>query len=74
MIMSTKTIEPALDFLPVETGGKRPEGIFKSIAAFFAAVGDGLSAAHEYERLTAQGTPPQKAVEIVFKGHFADRR
>ncbi len=72
--MSTNTIDTALDFMPAERKARGPHGVFNSIRAFFAAIGQGIDAAHRYERLTTRGTPPQKAVEIVFRDHFADRR
>lgn len=74
MIMSTNTIEPTLDFIPTRKSTRRPQNVMSSIRTFFASIRDGLEAAQKYERLTARGTPPQKAVEIVFRDHFADRR
>ncbi|MGB3718477.1 MAG: hypothetical protein WBB38_02735 [Hyphomicrobiaceae bacterium] len=70
--MSTKAINAALDFMPSDV--HRPRGVMDSVKSFFAAVRQGLDAAHEYNRLTARGVAPQKAVQIVFDSHFADRR
>ncbi len=72
--MSTHTVEPTLDFLPARENTRRPRGIFHALRTFFASVREGIDAAHKYERLTARGMPPQKAVDIVFRDHFADRR
>lgn len=72
--MSTKVIEPMLNFLPVPKSSRRPHGVVSMIREFFASVREGLAAAQRYERLTAQGTPPQKAVEIVYREHFAEIR
>lgn len=72
--MSTNTIEPTLDFFPAPKSSHRPHGVLSAIRAFFESVREGLAAAHKYERLTSQGTPPQKAVEIVFREHFAMNR
>lgn len=72
--MSTNTIVTALDFMPAERNARQPHGVWGSLRAFFACIGQGLDAARRYERLTVQGTPPQEAVEIVFREHFADRR
>lgn len=72
--MSTETMDTALGYLPAERKTSGPHGILNSIRAFFTAIGEGIEAAHRYERLTHQGTPPQKAVEIVFRDHFANRR
>lgn len=70
--MSTKAISAALDLMPSDV--HRPRGMMKSVGTFFAAVRQGLDAAHDYQRLTAKGVAPQKAVQIVFDNHFADRR
>ena len=72
--MSTNTIEPTLDFLPARESKRRPQGLLNAIRNFFGSIREGLDAAHRYERLTGQGMPPQKAVEIVFREHFSDRR
>ena len=71
--MSSNTFQPTLDYLPAESKGKRPQGIIKTIQTFFAAVRNGINAAHQYERLKAQGVPPQKAVEKVFRDNFENR-
>lgn len=63
--MSTKTIEPTLDFGPAPKSSER--SILSAIGAFFASLRDGFALAHEYERLTSKGVPPQKAIQIVFK-------
>lgn len=70
---NTNTIDAALDFMPVDKKNRRPRGVMTSLQDFLASLRTGIEAAHHYERLTAQGTPPQKAVEIVFHDHFADR-
>ena len=70
--MSTNTIEPILDFLPAARTSSRPQGVVSVVRAFFASVREGFAAAQLYETLTARGTPPQQAVEIVFREHFAE--
>lgn len=72
--MSTNTIDAALDFMPAEKGTRRPRGGMGSLRAFFAALRNGIAAAHQYERLTLQGLAPEKAIKIVFRDHFADQR
>ncbi|MCL4764783.1 MAG: hypothetical protein KJZ80_00940 [Hyphomicrobiaceae bacterium] len=72
--MSTRTIEPTLDFIPADKSLRPPQGVASLLRAFFASIGEGLAAAHHYERLTARGTPPATAVEIVFRDHFAEHR
>ena len=74
MIMSTKAIDTALDFMPSERVVRRPRGMLDALRTFFASVRQGIDAAHHYERLTTRGVPPQEAVQIVFQNHFSDRR
>ena len=72
--MSTNTIDAALDFMPAEENVSRRRGVMSSLRGFFASLRKGMAAAHQYERLTLQGVPPQKAVDIVFREHFVDHR
>lgn len=71
--MSTNTINAALDYMPAEKGTRRPRGGMNAVRTFFAALRDGIAAAHRYEELTARGLAPQKALKIVFRDHYADR-
>ncbi len=68
--MSTDTIKPAF----IIPASHALQGFVGTVREFFAAIREGLAAAQHYERLTAQGNPPQKAVEIVFRKHFQIRR
>lgn len=73
--MSTQntTIDSALDFVSSGTRTGRPRGVVQAIRDFFASLRTGIEAAHHYERLKAQGVPPQEAVEIVYRDHFAKK-
>lgn len=71
--MSTNTIDAALDFMPVEKDSHRPRSKTSALRTFLASLRTGFTAAHEYERLTLQGMAPQKAIDKVFRDHFADR-
>ncbi|MFZ4805703.1 MAG: hypothetical protein ACOYLQ_00485 [Hyphomicrobiaceae bacterium] len=51
----------------------RRGGILKFVRSFVEAVGDSLSAAHEYKRLTASGVQPADAARKVFETKI-DRR
>jgi hypothetical protein len=60
-----------LDFMPTSARSGRPQGVFSVLSAFWESVRVGLAASSLYESLTARGTPPQKAVDIVYRTHFA---
>jgi hypothetical protein len=66
-IMSTKSIDSALDFMPSDEG--RPSRLAR-IKEYFAAVKDGLAAWREYERLTANGVAHEVAARKSFEKHF----
>jgi len=70
----TSTYPSALDFL-TETGGHDTgwRTFLAAAGTVLQAVGDGLSAAHDYEVLTARGLAPDAAARRVFADHFETR-
>ncbi len=67
--MSSNTT--TLDFAPEHVSGGRPKGFLATVSAFWDSVRIGLAASHQYGDLTARGTLPQDAVDIVYRTHFA---
>jgi len=67
--MSSNTT--TLDFASARVSGRRPKGFLSLVNAFWESVRLGLAASHHYSDLTARGTPPQQAVDIVYRTHFA---
>jgi hypothetical protein len=65
--MSIKTYDSALGFLPEN---RQQLGVLARLVRFFAAIGDGMSAAAEYERLVARGMQPGDAARKVFDRHY----
>lgn len=60
-----------LDFTTPHAGAVRPRGLLATIAAFWDSARIGLAASHQYDDLTARGMSPQKAVDVVYRTHFA---
>jgi hypothetical protein len=71
-IMSTKTYNAALDFMPADTAdaaATRPS-LFARVKEYVSAMHNGLEAWREYERLTAAGIAPDEAARRSFQQHF----
>jgi hypothetical protein len=62
--MSTKTLDSALDLVPVEP---RKSGPWTAIVSLFEAIGEGMAAAHQYQTLVARGVAPERAARLVFE-------
>jgi hypothetical protein len=76
MIMRPTTTYPdTLHFLPEAAGNEAKRGatIFAAVKTVLAALRDGLSAAHEYRKLTGRGVAPDAAASRVFADHFEAR-
>ena len=70
LIMSTKTYETALDFMPADAAVARPS-LYVRFKEYVSAMHNGLEAWREYERLTAAGLAPDEAARRSFQQHFA---
>jgi hypothetical protein len=75
MIMRpTSTYPEALAFAPETAGADAERRTLLDLArAVLLAMTDGLSAAHDYEVLTARGLAPDAAARRVFADHFETR-
>jgi hypothetical protein len=74
MIMRpTSTYPDAVAFLPEASNKTAPHTLLATLWAMVLAVRDGLSAAHDYQQLTAGGMPPEAAARRVFADHFEAR-
>jgi hypothetical protein len=75
MIMRpTSTYPAAAAFLPEAASADRaPHTLLATLWAMLLAVRDGLSAAHDYQQLTARGMAPEAAARRVFADHFEAR-
>ena len=59
--MQVKSFDEALDFLPSDAKTAKEHGLLWSVAQFFVALSEGVSAAREYERLTHGGVASDEA-------------
>jgi hypothetical protein len=75
MIMRpTSTYPAAVAFLPeAARPDQAPHTLLATLWAMLLAVRDGLSAAHDYQQLTARGMEPGAAARRVFADHFEAR-
>jgi DNA-binding MurR/RpiR family transcriptional regulator len=74
MIMNTTaTYDRALDLLSRARAQEAGAAFVAGARIVFAAIGDGLSAAHDYRRLTSSGLAPDAAAQRVFADHFRTR-
>src|SRR5262245_30104881 len=64
MIMSPKTLDSALDFVPDKRACKG--GVWMSIVDAFSAIRQGIDLAGEYKELTGRGMPANEAARRVF--------
>lgn len=71
-IMSIRTADEALDFLPVVNTGKA-KGVLAMVATVISAIAEGQRAAAEFDRLTAHGMGQSDAARTVFERHFKSR-
>ena len=71
----TTTYPDTLHFLPQTAGNDTGRGaaLFAAIKTVLEALRDGLSAAHDYKRLTARGVARDAAASRVFSDHFEAR-
>ncbi|HJZ42143.1 MAG TPA: hypothetical protein VJ233_00340 [Hyphomicrobiaceae bacterium] len=71
----TTTYPDTLHFLPEAAGTDAGRGaaLRAGIRTVLGAFRDGLSAAHDYKRLTARGVAPDAAASRVFAAHFEAR-
>lgn len=65
--MQVKSFDEALDFLPSEASTAKGHGLIWSMAQFFVALSDGISASREYDRLTQAGVSSDEAARRAFK-------
>lgn len=61
--MSTKAFDSALDFVPENKA--EGKGFLASVAAFFAAVREGMEMAQRYQTLTERGMQPAEAAQTA---------
>jgi hypothetical protein len=70
----TSTYPNALHLLPEAAGTESVRRtLLGTLWAMVLAIGDGLSAAHHYQQLTARGVAPDAAAQRVFADHFQAR-
>jgi len=70
----TSTYPSALDFLPEAAGnGVGRRTLLATAKIVLEALGDGLVAAHDYERLRTRGLAPEEASRRVLADHFKSR-
>ncbi len=71
----TTTYPDVLEFLPkaAEQAAGRGGAALAKVRIVLGAIGDGLSAAHDYQELTARGMAPDSAAQRVFADHFESR-
>ncbi len=71
----TTTYPDTLHFLPEAAGNDTARGaaLLGAIRTVLGALRDGLSAAHDYRKLTARGVAPDAAASRVFADHFEAR-
>lgn len=65
MIMTTKTFDSALDFVPAKSAPAK--GVLAVISESFAAIREGIAIAGEYKELTNRGVPSDVAARKVFE-------
>ncbi|MDX2257435.1 MAG: hypothetical protein NW205_00810 [Hyphomicrobiaceae bacterium] len=68
--MTTTSFNQGLAFSPVSTGATRRAGRKPDFLGIFSALRDGLTAAHDYERLSARLASKSAAASAVFKTHY----
>jgi hypothetical protein len=74
MIMNTTaTYDRALDMLSRARAQEAGAALVAGARIVLSAIGDGLSAAHDYRRLTSSGLAPDAAAQRVFADHFRAR-
>lgn len=71
----TTTYPDTLHFLAEAAGNdtRRGTALLATIRTVLDALHDGLSAAHDYKKLTARGVAPDAAASRVFADHFEAR-
>jgi hypothetical protein len=66
MIMSVKTFDSALDFVPASDRKPAQRGVLAALVEAFKAVREGIDAAGEYNELTSRGVASDVAARRVF--------
>ena len=70
---TTATYDRALDLMSKARGEGAGAMLLATAKTVLAAMADGLSAAHDYRRLTSGGLAPDAAARRVFADHFRPR-
>jgi hypothetical protein len=65
--MQVRSYDDALDFMPSKRKTAKEHGLLWTLAQFFTALSDGISASREYERLTSAGLSSDEAARRAFK-------